>query len=213
MKVLVVSANMGYRTTNKVVPQDVDVDFVCYNDDNFALRQKAMHPRMVAKIPKMLAWELKPGYDYYIWMDSYFNMNRSDSVSWFLKKINGADAAFFKHPNRDSIASEIDFITKEMEEGNQYLIGRCEGEDLQGQAEHYKAQNWYKDNQLFAACSFIYSSRLVQNTKWNMMKEWYYQVCTGSVRDQISLPYALQMFNVNYNEIDDNPFSCKYLNL
>lgn len=212
MKVLVVSVNVGSTKSNIVAPQDGhDVSFICYNDSNFPGRRASFTPRMNAKIPKMLAWELNDGFDYYIWMDSYFNMNHPDSVDWFIKTIGNHDALFFKHPSRSSILDEAKFMIARMDAGDKYITGRINAEPIMDQVEKYLKDSTFSDNILIAASCFCYSSRLVINRRYNPMKEWFYQVCMGSIRDQLSLPYILHTFNVNYKTVCDNVFSLKYL--
>lgn len=211
MRVLVVSANMGRTVSNTVVKQkDFDVDFICYNDTNLPLRKSSFTPRMNAKIPKMLAWLINPGYDYYIWMDSYFNMNRDDSVAWFMKNIKGHDALFFQHKQRNTIVSEAKFMKDEYDKGNSYIQSRINGEPVCEQADNY-VKSGFVDNTLIVASSFCYSAELVKNKEYNVMKEWYFQTCFWSIRDQVSLPYVLQLFNINYKLSEENVFGLKYL--
>lgn len=212
MKVLVISAGFGIASHKEIAKQKNHfVDFVFFNDSNFPTRDASFTPRMNGKIPKMLAWLYYPGYDYYIWMDSYFKMSQEDSVAWFVSQMQGYDALFFKHPYRSSIMSEAEYMESEAEKGNTYLTPRLKGEPVLRQAKAYCADKDFKDELLIAACAFCYSGKIVEDKGNNLMKEWYLQTCIGSVRDQISLPYVLSKFNVNYKLIEENVFGLKYL--
>jgi hypothetical protein len=212
IRVLVTSANMGLNKSSKMVEQEgVKVDFICYNDKNFPTRDSSFTPRMNAKIPKMLAWELNPGYDYYIWIDSYFDMYKSDAVMWFIENIEGHDALFFRHPFRSSILEEAMHIVEKEKKGNKKIANKIKGEPILQQAEKYRLDPDFPDDFLITANAFCYSSKLVRNRRFNVMKEWFYQTCIGSVRDQISLPYVLNMFDTNYRLIDKNTFRFRYL--
>lgn len=210
-KVLVISAALGSTQTKVIAKQkDFNVDFAFYNDDNFHKRSASFTPRMNAKLLKMLGWKYNPGYDYYIWMDSYFNMTRPDTVKWFIESMGDKDALFFKHPSRNSIIDEAKFMESKVAEGDTYLKNRIKGEPVLDQAKTYCAEDKFKDSFLIAASAFCYSSKLVSHP-YNVMEEWFFNVCTGSIRDQISLPYVLQKFGVNFKLIEENVFALKYL--
>lgn len=217
-RVLVTSAAMGSRLSNSVtLPQEwrgrhLDVDFICFNDATHATREHAMHPRLAGKIPRMLAWEIHPGYDYYLWMDLRFSMTRPDAVGWFLDQLGDHDAAFFRHRYRMSIKEELDFVLSGMRAGNEYLLERYAGEDMERQVESYLGDPTFNDTLLIESGAFIYSSRIVQDARSNVMKEWFHQNCRWSVQDQLSLPYVLHQFDVDVVMLDSpSIYECEYL--
>ena len=217
-RVLVTSAATGrYRPPGIALPQVradriLDVDFVCFTAETHPTRERAMHPRLAGKIPKMLAWETHPGYDYYLWIDSCFALSRSDAVAWFLDQVGDHDAAFFPHRYRASIAAELDFVMTGMRAGNEYLLDRYRGEDMTNQVAAYLSDPTFEDSRLFEAGAFIYSSRIVQDTRSNVMKEWFHQNCRWSVQDQLSLPYVLHQFDVDVVPFDaPSIYECDYL--
>ena len=159
----------------------------------------------------MLAWELYPNYDYYIWIDVRFNMTRPDAVQWFIDQLGNNSAAFFKHSERNSIESELITVEDRMLSGDSYLITRYDGEPMRKQVESYLSDTTFIDNILIEAGAFIYSRDIVENKKHNIMKEWFYHNCIWSVQDQLSLPYLLHKFNVNYTIISESIYECKYL--
>jgi hypothetical protein len=206
MRILVTSARIG-NICNKSIPtqQGHDVTFICLDSTNFAPRSKSMTARMVSKIPKMLAWDLYPGYDMYIWMDSNFNFTTNKFADWFVKRIGDKQALFFKHPHgRTTIKSEADFLINQQAKGDRYLIDRCFGEDIQNQIDTYLKDPNFVDNKLMACGIFAYKASVVENRQCNLMKEWYYNVCRWNIRDQVSLPYALSKFDISYELINDN---------
>lgn len=217
-RVLVTSAAMGSRRSNSVAlpqchgDQQLAVDFVSFNDATHPTRERAMHPRLAGKIPKMLAWEVHPGYDYYLWIDSCFTMTRKDAVGWFLDQLGNHDAAFFRHRYRTSISEELDFVTSGMRAGDEYLLERYRGEDMAGQVASYLADPTFSDTLLIEAGAFIYSAKIVQDAKSNVMKEWFHQNCRWSVQDQLSLPYVLHEFNIDFALFDSaSIYECEYL--
>jgi hypothetical protein len=211
-RVLVMTANTGASGSNDMVEQvGTEVDFICIDNDNYPLRNNSLSPRMLGKMPKMLAWEMYPGYDYYIWIDIRFKFSRSDAVGWFINQLHDNDAAFFVHPGRNKIIDELIFVENEITNNNEYFISRYSGENMRSQVETYLADPEFVDNTLFAAGAFIYTPTLVANESYNLMKEWFYQNCVWSVQDQLSLPYVLQKFNTRYTTIPESIFDCIYL--
>jgi hypothetical protein len=211
-KVLVISANIGTSDEKGIADQEgADVTFVHFNDIKYPLRKKVLHPRLIGKIPKMLAWELYPGYDFYIWLDNQFTFSKPDSVKWFISQLGKADAAFFIHPHRNTIESEMRFCVDNMNAGNQYLIDRYELEDMEGQVNNYLADPTFHDNLLIAAGAFIYRESLIKNRDRNIMTDWYYHNCRWSVQDQLSLPYLLQKYKIDFNLIHEDIFSAQYI--
>lgn len=211
-KVLVLSAKMGSQYQNKMVPQiGVDAKHICLNDDNFPTRIKSMHPRLVAKIPKMLGWELFSDYNYYVWVDGSFDIVNPNMIFSFLTLIQDKDLLLYSHPHRHSIREEVEFCIGSMKIGNEYLLERYEHEDIETQWNSYRFDDNFIDDKLFAAGVFMYSKRLVENPNYNMMKEWFYHNCLYSVQDQLSLPYVLWKFGVNYNMINEDIYLSKLI--
>jgi TOD1/MUCI70, glycosyltransferase-like domain len=209
MRILVVSALIGTNKSKSISKQEGhDVEFIFYNNANFPIRTASFTPRMNSKIPKMLAWMLNPGYDYYIWMDSNFSMHRNDSVQWFIENIGHAHALFFNHPQRSSIMDEAKFMVSRAEQGDTYLTGRIDGEPVLDQAELYCAEDWFEDDLLIAASSFCY--RPSKQMK-EFLRDWYFHTCVFSIRDQISLPYLIKKHSIDFKLINENVFGLKYL--
>lgn len=206
MRILISSANMGGTEKNLFVPQDGPhaVDFVCFNDTNFPSREASFTPRMTAKIPKMLSWELRPGYDLYVWIDFYFNIGRSDVAAWFVNNIGDAEAIFFRHPHRKTILQEVEFIQCASKNGNDPISGKVRGENLTGQVRRYLADPDFTDDRLFSCGCFAYTKKMVANKYDNPMREWFFQTAVGSIRDQVSLPWVLSQYDCDYvtNDLD-----------
>lgn len=209
MRILVISASLGTTAEKTITKQEgYVVDFVFYNDNNFPKRTASFTPRMNAKILKMLAWMTNPGYDYYLWMDSNFSISRNDVIKWFMNNIGDSDALFFKHPERSSINSEALFMRDRAKAGDSYLIGRIDGEPIVEQALRYIEAEGYNDSLLIAASSFFYKNTERMRAA---LKEWYFETCIGSIRDQLSLPYVLKEFDIDFKLMEENVFNLKYL--
>ena len=215
MRICVSTANLGGIDATSMlhcpqtVPPSYTVDYAGYNDGNLAPRHNALHPRLQAKIPKMLAYELHPGYDYYVWIDGSILLHNAMSIAWLVEQCEGAEMALFRHPYRSSIKAEAEYCYAEMSAGNAYLVSRYADEPMLEQINAYLADPGFKDDRLFAGGVFIYSSAIVAQTH-NLMSDWFYHCARHSVQDQLSLPYLLQRHAIQVNTIEGNLFDNPY---
>lgn len=199
-KILVITANCGSFDTGVIhVPQSVEVDFKYLNDENYPIRSCSFTPRMQARIPKCFAWQMFPGYDYYIWIDGSMQMTSPDAVKWLLDKLGDAEFAFFQHPDRTTLQQECDFIKKKLSENNYYLTPRYKNEWFDEFMDALDKD--YVDDLLIADTYFIYkNSPYVEG----MMKEWWYYISRYNINDQLGLPVALKNWGRKYNLINEN---------
>ena len=218
MKICVSTANLGsidperILHTQQIVPGHWQVDYFGYTDDTLKPRVLALHPRLQAKIPKMLAHELAPGYDYYIWLDGSIALSNSHSVSWLIEKCANHDMALFRHPYRQRIKDEAEYCHAEMLNGNRYLIDRYLNEPLLEQVKKYLSDPDFKDENLFACGIFAYSHAIIE-AEHNIMQDWFYHAARYSVQDQLSLPYLLSKYRIKYNVVEESIFCNHYFSL
>jgi hypothetical protein len=208
-RVLVTTAAFGSNLSSLWVPQQSNKYDIVYNritESNQSSRFKALHPRLRAKIPKMAVWEDNPDYDYYIWLDSWVSIRSPNIVEKFVNECQDVDACFFKHCARSSVEQELDFCLTLMNDGNEYLLSRYQGENMKEQVIHYYRDKSWIDNNLFECCIFIYNKRVIENTNYNLMKEWLYHNLIWSVQDQLSLPYLLHKFKTNYKILNGTAY-------
>jgi hypothetical protein len=213
IKVLVTTASFGGRLSSTWVAQNSEKYEIVFNrltSTTETDRINAMHPRLRAKIPKMIVWEDHPGYDYYIWLDSRFSILDESAVERLVDECINKDVCFFKHCGRTSVKQEVDFVLELMKNGNKYLLDRYKGERMKEQVDYYYEDSTWKDTILFECGIFIYSKKIVENKMYNVMKEWFYHNCLWSVQDQLSLPYLVHKFNINYGVLPGNVYDNKY---
>jgi hypothetical protein len=215
MKLLVTTANLGgiddatLPHVRQELPAGLSVDFVRYDDASFPPRRNALHPRLQAKQPKMLAHEFRPGYDWYMWVDASIYLAHEHAVIWMLSKLQDAQVAFFRHPWRNSIAAEAAYCSQLMAQGNAYLNDRYADEPMVGQVRRYLSDPDFVDDRLFCCGVFCYSAELVASRP-NFFPDWYYHCARYSVQDQLSLPYLLHRHSVRCCRIDDNLYDTPY---
>ena len=211
INVAIVTANMGSFDPpsiicDQVLPPDVGLSIFRFDDENFKPRTKSMTSRLQARIPKMFGWEMAPGFDYYIWVDGSFSILNPNTVAWYLDKINSYDAVFFSHPDRHTIKEEAEFIRKKIKDGNAYLVSRYENELIDEQLNACFSDPRFKDNNLFATCSFMYKNN---REMVSMLKEWWIHTSRYHVVDQLSIPYIASFYNVNI--LKDDIYHIPYL--
>jgi hypothetical protein len=207
LKVLVSTASFGEPLQSTWVQQTSDKYSITYNRvsaDTETARLNAMHPRLRAKIPKMLAHETHPDYDYYVWADSRFCLVDATAIEKLVDECIGVDACFFNHRERSSVQQELDFVVNLMADGHPYLVSRYAGEKMQEQVEHYQKDAMWQDNKLFECGIFVYAKTVIANREHNLLKEWFYHNCIWSVQDQLSLPYLIHKIPTSYKILAGN---------
>jgi hypothetical protein len=215
MKLLITSANLGnidesaQPHVRQELPAGLSVHFVRYDDATLLPRHNALHPRLQAKLPKMLGHELQPGYDWYMWIDASIYLAHPHAVIWMLSKLQDSQIAFFRHPWRSSIAAELAYCSQLMSQGNAYLDDRYGNEPMVAQVDNYLSDPSFVDDRLYCGGVFCYGSGFVASRP-TFFSDWYYHCARHTVQDQLSLPYLLQKHAVRYCSIDDNLYDTPY---
>ena len=209
MRICIITANLGgFDKNHEHIKQSIPIDFYRFTDDNFPPRYNAMTPRLQARIPKIFGWQMVPGYDYYVWVDSSLALENPNTVKWFLEQLGKADMAFFKHPDRNTLQEECDFVKKKIAERNYYLIPRYENELFDEFLAEIKADEGFVDNLLIANGAFIYRN----NPKTHdLMKEWWYHTSRYNINDQLGLPYAIYKSECDIKIIEEHYMRTPYL--
>lgn len=208
-KIAVVSANLGgFDTESPHVPQSMVHDFHMFTDENFPPRHNSMTPRLQAKIPKFFGWQMAPGYDYYLWVDSNLTMTSPDTLKYFYKNLKGYDIVVLKHPRRDSAHWEGRYIRRGLKVGSRYIVGRYEGEWLAEQMAEIEGDPDFEDNILVNGGIFMYRNTPAIH---KLLKEWWYHVSRYLIMDQCSFAYALKKSGVRINVRPIIYNDCPYL--
>ena len=181
------------------VEQSIATDFYKFTDSNFPLREKALTPRLQAKIPKFFGWQLKPNYEYYLWLDGNISLNHSKTLRYFLDQIQGYDIVVLRHPGRPNIRQEVRYTRKGINQKSIYVVSRYEGEYLKELYEEIQKDKDYIDDLLVIGGVFMY-----RNTPevQKMFKEWWYYNTRYIVQDQISFAYVLKKSGIKVKILD-----------
>jgi len=209
MKVAIITVNMGYMDKEpELMEQSIPIDFYRFNDANFPPRICSMTSRLQARIPKCFGWQMVPGYDYYIWIDSSFAIRNKDTAKYYVEQCKGYDMAFFKHPKRESVKEEVEFIKEKLGQRNYYLEPRYKNELGDELVAEMYADKTFKDNTLIADAAFVYKN----NEKVHaLMKEWWYWISRYHSNDQLGLPYAIHKSDCKVKIINQHYLYTPYI--
>lgn len=217
MKVAFISAGCGGLDKNiqdSHVRQSVPANFFYYSDNNFPPR-RSIGPRLQAKIPKMLGWEMEPGYDVYIWADAVITLSKPNSLAWLLGQVKDHDIALFRHQdNRAGIMEELLYMEKYMagvpgdEATQSYMNDRYKDEPMREQVQHYLSDPEFGDNKLYSGGLLV--CRNNERTR-KMLRDWFYECARWSIQDQLSLPYVLSKSACSVNVIDMQIYDNEYV--
>lgn len=202
IKVAVITANLGdFEKEVKHCPQTFPVDYFHFTDKNFPPRSKAMTPRLQARIVKMFSWQMVPNYNYYLWVDSSCRLNHPEAVKWFLDQCE--DIVVFKHPHRNTVQEEADYLKYRLSINCPYITPRYENELIDEQLKEVDP-----NQTLYASTAFMYRNcPEVQR----VLKEWWYHTSRYHSIDQLSLPWVLSQSNLKVSVIPDNYLKTPYL--
>lgn len=176
-----------------------------YDDFNTPSRHLAMHPRLKAKIPKMLEWQFIDA-DWYVWLDSSIRI-RSDAIcDWVLDTAGDNPLCLYKHSFAHSIHEEAKRVRDNLDREIDYIKRRYAGEPILEQVIHYYGDPDFVDNQLFGLTLFAY-----HRSASHLMLNWFHHNVIWSIQDQLSFPYCLQKSGLAYSLFDgliteENPF-------
>jgi len=209
MKVAVLSTSLGsFDQHVKHTSQTVKADYFTFTDDNYPPRKNSMSPRLQAKIPKMFGWQMKPGYDFYVWLDGNLSLKSPDGVKYLMDK--DYDVVVLKHPDRDTVWWEYRYNWRGLNNNapSNYLTERYTGEWLDEQIKVIKDDKDYVDDYMVNGGVFMY-----RNTPkvHEMLKEWFYHVSRYCISDQMSWAYVLKKSGLRVKILPDDYRDCDWL--
>ena len=208
-KILVVSASLGNFESrpkahaDQILPAGITGHSFRFDDSNYPLRINACHPRLQAKIPKMLAWEYFPGYDYYLWIDGLITLSDRSTLATIIDLMNSDELLVVRHPERSSIREEYLYMEGLMKQGSIYLLERYRNEPMRDQISSYLENRGFEDNKLYAGFYFCYSGKLPLS-KPLFFRDWFYECARWSIQDQLSLPFLIWKHQIKVKEVDQS---------
>lgn len=215
MRIAILTANLGnfdepVDPVEQNLPTNVEeIKFHRFTDEDFP-PITGLSPRFQYRIPKLFGWEFVKDYDYYLWLDGAVSLLHPDSLKWFLDKCDGYDMALFKHPWRNTITEETNFIDQKLKEENKYITSRYKNGLHNEQLAVCLADPDFTDNILYTSTAFIYRNNEKVREAFKM---WWFHQSRYFTCDQIALPYIVQKSNLNVNKINEDQYNIPYLTL
>ena len=187
MRIAVVTSSIGTNKLLQPVPFD-GVDYHAFTDHSESngwhlhdivpfSSDPHFKNRRDAKVYKVLPFAFLPDYDYYLWVDSthIVEIDPHEIIDTYLRD---SDVAVFKHPERDCIYIEGEFVKQ---------IGFDHANLLTDQLDFYKDVCYPEHNGLYELPVRVQRNTLLtQQMGW----KWWEQICMFSSRDQISFPFV-----------------------
>lgn len=207
-RLAIISANLGgfektVRHKEQELPEGIDeIKIHTFTDKDFPPRVNSMTPRLQARIVKMTMWQMEPDFDYYLWVDGSCRLEEG-AAAWFIHKLGDADAAFLKHPNRNTLQEEADYIRERLDKKCPYITPRYKGERLDEQMAVVNP-----NDQLYATTSFICRDNLAVR---DLLIVWWIHTSMYHSIDQLSLPTAIRHSGARINAIDEDYTKSKHL--
>jgi hypothetical protein len=202
MKICIVTASLGnFDTVDAPVKQSVKHDYHVFNDENFPPRFNAMTPRLQSKIPKFFAWQMLPGYDYYLWTDGNITIKNPDTVKYFLEQIGDCDIIAYRHHRRPDIRQEHRYTRKGVKQTRIYLFNRYQNELYNDLYKEIKRDTDYKDDYLLMGGVFMYKNTPKVH---EMLKNWWYFNSRYVYQDQLSFPYVIRKADLKIKILDED---------
>jgi hypothetical protein len=201
MKIAVISANIGGIDTPKQMPkQNIDFDYFYFNEGNLPVPMTGLDNRLKAKLFKMQAHKLFPNYDILIWMDSNIQVKTNDFIDTMVNALTlDFDIAISKHPSRNCIYEETQFIVDEIAKGNKYLSTRYNSEALINEAQHFRA-NSHRENAGLYWCG-LFARR--NNKKVNaFFDQWYMDNILWGNFDQTNFVFEAEKHDMKLSIIN-----------
>lgn len=177
---------------------DEDVDYFLFSDttvkdtDQYIFRNCPYYdpePRRMARFVKMHPHFFFSNYDYVVWIDA--NIISTDGLQEAIEKVavNGWDLGLIKHPLRGSY----------IDEANECIRIKADDENLiRNQILDYQAKGVLEDSLIETN---VIISAMARESVREFFNIWWREICRYSLRDQISVGYALQSANPKFSYI------------
>lgn len=199
--VVVYTASFGRRRDPMQEPRHYNptCQWVYYSDDPAAdsqyweirLVEPVLPPQRAAREIKILSHLFFPDADYWLWLDA--NIPTKVCPRSLIQEFLGVtDIAMHRHRDRDNLRDELQACLDQ---------GKDDPDTMLRQVARYQ-ENGYVERRNLAETGVILRRNTPEVRAFNEI--WWKEVCAGSVRDQLSVSYALQKADVLYEALPDN---------
>jgi len=142
MRIAVITACFGEMDSLKSFPDQANVaqyDRLFISEKNLPCPLADLNPRMKGRFFKVQSHKLFLGYDLHVWLDGNVQIKSKTFLAEIIEAITRAEAdvALRKHPERDNVYVEANFIAERIRGGSAYLNARYEIDPILKQVEHF----------------------------------------------------------------------------
>lgn len=187
----------------KTVPPQTGVaafDFISITEANSRYPLAAFDARMKGRFFKLQAHKLFPGYESLVWIDANVQIKSSAFLAPLLAALDKTyDIAMARHPSRNCVYEEADFITQSISKGSEYLKARYEIEPITKQVEAYRAAGHPRNSGLWW-CG-LFARRLTPHVNRFFDAVWDHCL-TWSNYDQNAFAFLSRVCGIRINPID-----------
>jgi len=143
-----------------------------------------------ARAPKILSHLYSPG-SYSLWVDGNIQLLLKNYDGLIREYLDHCDICVFRHFERTNIYQEAEII-KKLQLDNKKLVNK--------QMKRYKLEKFSGDG--LCESGVILRRHTKEIIELNNL--WWAEICFGSKRDQLSLPYCLWKLNIKINFFPGN---------
>lgn len=144
-------------------------------------------PRRNARYHKLLSHEMFPEYDYTVWLDGSIVLKVPAMA--LVGEMGKNDILAFKHPNRTCVYKEAEECLK---------LKLDDKEKIDFHVQRLKDCG-YPENNGLTETKVVVRKNSPEVDLFN--QEWFYQVMTGSLRDQLSFDYCAWLTGIKIKHI------------
>lgn len=208
-KKIILTANLGNFDNNvDPVKQSPPIDFHRWTDENYP-PNIGLTPRLQYRIPKTHGWQMRPGYDKYIWLDGSMSFTNEDDAQWHIDKLGDDDILLYKHPWRSTVKEEVEHIEDHLRRKRPYITRRYAG-GWHREFLDRMTREGCPDDTLYASMVFAYKNTpRVQSA----LADWWYLGSLYFTCDQVQLPYIVWKYNLSVKVVEDDPFDSDHIKL
>lgn len=189
-RIVVYTCNFGgYEAVHPPLSMDPRVEYILFTDDPriksdswtvIMINHDLGDPRRASRLAKILPHKYLPEHDISIYLDSSMELVEIDIVEMAQSCMGCRDIALYKHPKRNCIYDEINFV--------QTTLRRVKESELAPFIQKLKTDGYPSQNGLYEN-GFIFRRNVPAIRELNEM--WWRLYSDGPERDQFSLCYCL----------------------
>jgi hypothetical protein len=184
-------------------PRTDGVDLVCFTDDpsltsrTWEIRRlpAAAHARRAARAVKTSPHQHLPDHEWSIWVDARLSIRSDQFVDRLLGAARPTGMAVMAHHQRQDLYEEAEHV---------YRMGFDTSPELLAQVARYRSRGLPDGSGLFSTMAV--ARRHGDPAVRRLDERWHEEIESGSVRDQVALPFVTWETGLRPGVIDLDPY-------